>query len=82
MAEAVPRLPEIVAALRAAYPDRKLTLGGRLVGDLGSVLATRPYPTRRGTTSASAPASSRYRCSGTSGTKATASTSGRLSGSV
>ncbi len=43
ISEAVPRLLEIVAALRAAYPGRKFTLDGRLVGDLGEVLAAEHY---------------------------------------
>ncbi len=43
ISEAVPRLLEIMAALRAAYPDRKFTLDGRLVGDLGEVLAAEHY---------------------------------------
>ncbi len=43
VSEAIPRLLEIVAALRAAYPKRKFTLDGRLVGDLGEVLAAEHY---------------------------------------
>lgn len=41
--EAVKQLLVIVKALREAYPKKRFTLDGRLVGDLGEVLAEQHY---------------------------------------
>ena len=39
----VPALHALVAELRAAYPHRRFTLDGRLVGDIGEVIAEERY---------------------------------------
>ncbi|MBM4020306.1 MAG: hypothetical protein FJ288_18625 [Planctomycetes bacterium] len=41
--EAVKQLLAIVEALRKAYPKKRFTLDGRLVGDIGEVLAEQEY---------------------------------------
>lgn len=41
--EAVEQLLKIVQNLREAYPKKRFTLDGRLVGDLGEVLAEQEY---------------------------------------
>jgi hypothetical protein len=41
--EAVKQLLKIVQALREAYPKKRFTLDGRLVGDLGEILAEQQY---------------------------------------
>jgi hypothetical protein len=41
--EAVEQLLKIVQELREAYPKKRFTLDGRLVGDLGEVLAEQEY---------------------------------------
>src|SRR3954463_2331576 len=41
--QAVARLLAIVAELNAAYPHKKFTLDGRLVGDLGEILVAAAY---------------------------------------
>jgi len=41
--EALTKLQTIVAALQQSYPQKRFTLDGRLVGDLGEVLAESVY---------------------------------------
>ena len=41
--EAIKQLCQVVKQLRDAYPGKKFTLDGRLVGDLGEVLAQFEY---------------------------------------
>ena len=41
--EAIKQLLEIVEQLRAVYPTRRFTLDGRLLGDLGEVIAEEAY---------------------------------------
>jgi hypothetical protein len=41
--EAIIKLLEIIAALREKYPHKRFTLDGRLVGDLGEVIAEENY---------------------------------------
>ena len=41
--EAIKQLCQVVKQLRDAYPGKKFTLDGRLVGDLGEVLAQFKY---------------------------------------
>ena len=41
--EAIRQLLEVVEQLRTAYPTRRFTLDGRLVGDLGEVIAEEAY---------------------------------------
>ena len=41
--EAVKKLLEIVEELKANYPNKKFTLDGRLVGDLGEVIVEQYY---------------------------------------
>ena len=41
--EAIKQLCQVVKQLRDAYPGKKFTLEGRLLGDLGEVLAQFKY---------------------------------------
>ena len=41
--EAIKQLRQVVKQLQDAYPKKKFTLDGRLVGDLGEILAQFEY---------------------------------------
>ncbi len=41
--EAIKQLLQVVGQLHSAYPNKKFTLDGRLVGDIGEVLAAENY---------------------------------------
>ena len=43
ISEALPKLLQIVSELQSAYPRRRFTLDGRLVGDIGEVLVADRY---------------------------------------